>query len=149
MNNVFKWIAVTWALATSAGLAVACGSDDESSGDATCSASEAAAVPTTLFPQSCGTGLCHDLNADDGLDSESLLDLIEPNVATTVKDRPSDDCPGKLIVDSANPSQSYLIEKVTSDNPTCGDPMPSGGRPALSAKQQACVRAWVEQVAGQ
>lgn len=149
MNGI-KWTVTSILILTiSAAFAAACsGSDDGDSGDSStsCSAEEAAQVPETVFKQTCAGGICHDLNPDDKFTSTAELDLIAPGVESRVKDQLSKDCANKVFVDSSAPESSYLLEKVTQENPTCGDHMPSGGQ-ELTAKQMACLKAWVSQVA--
>lgn len=158
MKKSIKWIVVTAVSSMLClGLASGCGGDDGGEDDGSgggaatgggsgmgeCSDADLAAMPQ-FFASSCGTTACHDKSA--GSPSEATLDLVAPGVEARVKDVASP-CEGKKYVDSANPEQSYLLEKLTHDDPTCGTRMPPG--PALPAARLACVRAWVEQVAAQ
>ncbi|WP_223631712.1 hypothetical protein [Corallococcus sp. EGB] len=49
-------------------------------------------------------------------------------------------CNTKPLADSANPSQSFFLKKLTA-NPECGVRMPQGG--ALSAADTACLTEWL------
>lgn len=56
----------------------------------------------------------------------------------------SSEVPELLRVSPGNPDQSYLVEKISSNNPSVGVRMPRGGDP-LSAEQIAMVREWIEE----
>jgi hypothetical protein len=75
------------------------------------------------------------------------LDLVSPGVETRLVDQPSSDseCASLKRIDSANPADSFLLEKIESTDPACGDPMPFGSR--LAATDIDCLKAWVNGLA--
>jgi hypothetical protein len=85
---------------------------------------------------------CHNADGPQG-----KLDLFSPNVASRLVDQPSSDaeCASLKRIDSANPAESFLIEKLESSNPSCGDPMPFGSR--LQQLDIDCMKAWVASLA--
>lgn len=90
-----------------------------------------------IFATSCGTSACHE-----GDSPAAELDLVSPGVAGRLVDVPStDDCAGALRIDSADPTASLLLDKLT-ETPECGDPMPQVG-PRVSGQDLACLREWV------
>ncbi len=109
--------------------------------------------PSQLFIKTCGSSACHDAR-----DPEAGLDLVSPGVASRLIDRPAscadtnpEDpeacvCVGRLLVDSAYPAQSYLLEKVSHDAPECDERMPVAGK--LREGEMECVRRWIEQITG-
>ncbi|MBK7583866.1 MAG: hypothetical protein IPI67_27190 [Myxococcales bacterium] len=101
-------------------------------------------VERDLFPKACGSSLCHD-----EVDGGGGLDLVSKNVAARVVDVPSTatDCAGRLMVDSADPTNSYFLEKVTKKVPECGDRMPPGPKP-LSATEVECIKLWLYTLVG-
>lgn len=54
-------------------------------------------------------------------------------------------CSNEIRVVPGDPDASYLVQKIDSDSPQCGAPMPLGG-PSLPANAVACVRDWVSGV---
>jgi hypothetical protein len=99
------------------------------------------AVETVLLPH-CGGGSCHS-NSDARIgdwaagraQAESFVDV--PSVRNVA-------C--GLIIDSADPSQSLLLRKITGDfpSPMCGGFMPVSGRD-LTDQEIACMASWLEQ----
>ncbi len=67
-------------------------------------------------------------------------DLASPGVAERLIDVPTTACPDRVLIDSVNPAQSYLLESLK-PSPTCGGQMPVGG--ALSEADIACVEEWI------
>ncbi len=87
----------------------------------------------------CATSACHDQDEPAaGLDLSSVnLRLRLTDVAST-----SALCSDRLLVDSANPAMSLLVQKLQ-PAPPCGDSMPPGGQ-FLSAEEVSCVQDWVD-----
>lgn len=119
--------------------------------------------PEELFTNTCAKTFCHGTNFVAGLDLRSdaglaarLLDVPATFGGIGCYDSATelcvpDSCPsGVLLVDSANPDQSWMLTKLT-DNPIlggtdgCGEPMPivSGVRTA----DYPCFRAIIESIA--
>lgn len=115
-------------------------------------------VPTKLFVNKCSGIGCHD-SKEPG----SGLDLTSPGVEARLIDQyskfivpneedsgimlgpdggPLHDCEDRLLIDPANPSTSFLLDKVTKTKPECGDQMPAIG--TLSAKEIQCITDWVQ-----
>lgn len=94
----------------------------------------------------CSNGICH--HAGDG---SGGLDLASPGVTTRLLDQPAshagatpnDGCPqGDKLIDSQDPSASWLLKKLTLDGATaCGAKMPLTG--SLSADELSCLTLWV------
>ena len=98
-------------------------------------------VPEQLIRVKCATSSCHDASNPAG-----ELDMISPGLEGRLLDQPST-CSGEVLVDTANPENSFLLEKVSSMNPACGtERMPLGG--ALPPEEIACVRDWINMIAG-
>jgi hypothetical protein len=100
-----------------------------------------------------GTGCkgCHG----KALKSGGMMDLESAGYTGRLVDKPAEHmgvemgaaCPsGDKLIDSANPSASWLLKKVTNMQGTCGVVMPITG--ALSAADQACVTTYVNCAAG-
>lgn len=100
-------------------------------------------VPSDLFAKKC-VDLCHDDSDPDG-----ALDLKSADPASRMIGVPSSDgdCATRLLIDPANPEQSFLIEKLTSKSPQCGDQMPDTLTKA-TASEIECVRQWVYGLVG-
>ncbi|MDQ3037277.1 MAG: hypothetical protein M3Y87_33090 [Myxococcota bacterium] len=94
-------------------------------------------VPAVFAAKCAGSG-CH------GATSPALaLDLVSDGVAERVLDVPAVGCASRLLVDSADPSASFLLEKVTETAPECGGRMPLLADPLTSAEQEE-IRTWIE-----
>ena len=98
-------------------------------------------APRDLFPQSCSGSLCH------GPGAATSPDLVSEGVASRVLDAPSQLCSGRVLVGSAPDGDTYLLEKVTTDTPQCGDRMPGvlDGR-VLTDAETACLQAWIDEL---
>jgi hypothetical protein len=88
-----------------------------------------------IFVEKCGG--CHD-----SVNRFGNLDLDSPGAELRVVDVPSSDteCASRKLVDSTAPDRSFLIEKLTSTAPECGDPMPFAD--TLDPADIDCVIAW-------
>jgi hypothetical protein len=90
-------------------------------------------IPTTVFPV-CASSGCHS-----AVDRVQNLDLQSAGVASRLVDVPAQG--GGLLIDTDQPSQSVIYEKLTAA-PPFGSRMPLG-KPALGDDTLACVLAWV------
>ena len=96
---------------------------------------------TSIFKKPCGSSGCHD-------SSSAVLDLISPNVASRLVNKPSSNtqlCKGRTLISTSG--DSLLIDKI-SDDPPCGSPMPLSGTP-LTDDQRTCLTDWVSSLANQ
>jgi hypothetical protein len=107
------------------------------------SSGEPCDAPRDLFPQSCSGSLCHSPGGP------APTDLTSPEVASRVLDVPAQDCSGRVLVSSAPGGDAYLLEKVSTDTPQCGDRMPGvlDGR-VLTDAEIACLQAWIDGLRG-
>ncbi|MES1178923.1 MAG: hypothetical protein ABUL62_31685 [Myxococcales bacterium] len=105
---------------------------------------------TAIFTKSCALVGCHAAPAAGA----AHLDLSSPNVNTRLIDvvathelaSPDTGCvANQKLIDSANPAQSWLVGKLTTDGKTCGLVMPVG--PALSTDDMACFTKYAQDVA--
>ncbi len=98
-----------------------------------------------LLRRSCGLSNCHA-----AYESTYGLDLQSGNVAERLVGIEASSCSGHALIDPQNPSQSFLLERL-SEEPDCDGMMvgrmPQGG--SLTPEQIACVAAWVEEVAAE
>lgn len=103
----------------------------------------------TLLTGTCNG--CHNSGADLG-----GLDLESADYTSRLKGRPAthegvtdpSKCnSGDLLIDAANPTNSWLLKKVNGQHNQCGDRMPSAGA-MLSQTQIDCVTAYVTCVGG-
>jgi hypothetical protein len=95
-----------------------------------------------VFLPSCGTGSCHsNPNATIG---DFAVGREEAESFVDVPSRRNPVC--GLFIDSADPSQSLLLRKLTGDfeTPTCGGLMPVIGRD-LTREEIDCVGSWLQQ----
>jgi hypothetical protein len=91
-----------------------------------------------LFMDTCtGTG-CHGAGTP-----AAGVDLVTAGVAARLVDAPaSTTCPGRVEIDSADPANSLILEKVSEAMPSCGAAMPFLGE-MLTPEEIACVEEWV------
>jgi hypothetical protein len=100
-----------------------------------------------IFESRCAGGICHSL--EEGTVSGGV-DLISDGVAGRLLDQPATypgltGCPTEpeLLVNSADPSRSLMLLKLT-DTHACGDAMPvPHASQALSESDYSCVSRWV------
>lgn len=129
--------------ATGGAATAASGSAGASSGDLPgC----VAAIFAATTAGKCSNGICH--HAGDG---SGGLDLASPGVTARLLDQPASHvgatpnsgCPqGDKLIDSHDPSASWLLKKLTLDSATaCGAKMPLTG--SLSADELSCLTQWV------
>lgn len=95
---------------------------------------------TDLFSAKCNSAACHGAGA-------AQIDLVSPDVASRVIDKPSGDkgmCKGRTLV-ASDGSASLLLDKVA-DNVPCGGKMPAVG--SLTSAERMCLSDWVMAVGG-
>ena len=52
------------------------------------------------------------------------------------------------LIDSENPRQSLIVQKLVAGHEVCGSPMPITGGPHLLARSEVrCFVSWVEEIA--
>jgi hypothetical protein len=96
-------------------------------------------IPRTIIANNCIGGICHDSNGPPA----GNLNLMAPCVAERLVNVRSS-CQDKLLIDTQEPGASFLIDKLASVKPTCGEPMPFTGH--LPPSQVACMEAWIHAV---
>lgn len=101
-------------------------------------------VPTLLLAARCGSSECHD-----AFEPAAGMDLVSGDVAERLAGIDAVTCAGRRRIDPHDPGGSFVLERV-SEEPECNgeaiEQMPLGG-PPLSARERACLAAWVEEVA--
>lgn len=100
-------------------------------------------VEEDLFARTCGTLGCH--TGGPSL-AAAGLDLTTEGVAPRLLAHTSAECGDRPLIEPGDVAGSYLIEKVRPD-PACGGRMPSG-LPPLNPTEQACLEAYVADLAG-
>ena len=90
----------------------------------------------TLFLNRCSFAACHgpELGAG-GL-------VLKPDPLKAMVEVPSNVVENKVLIVPFSPDQSYLYEKITSQMPAFGDPMPPSVR--LDGETLDLVRRWIE-----
>ena len=116
-------------------------SDDASEGSTEATSCEAteASIQAEIFVKRCAGSGCHG-----STDPAGALDLASPGVGSRLIGVTSS-CNSLLLVAPGQPNSSHLYQKLTSQSPACGDPMPPSGQ--LDSAALACVRAWIESLA--
>jgi hypothetical protein len=108
------------------------------------------ACMTTIIGASCGNVGCHGASAP-----QAGLDLVSANVSRRLINvaathggvaAPNGCVPGVKLIDSANPSASWLVQKLT-DTKMCGFIMPVSLMPTLTSEQIACFTQYANDVA--
>lgn len=95
-------------------------------------------VPRKLIANDCNGGICHDSNGPAG-----GLDLMAPCLAERLVDVKSR-CDGSLLLDTADPTRSFLSDKLNNLKPRCGYSMPDQGH--LPPDKLRCMNAWIAAV---
>ena len=91
----------------------------------------------------CGTKACHGPGSGtffavlDGNQARGLLRMAEPSPTGYCQTHPR-------LIDSENPRQSLIVQKLVAGHEVCGSPMPITGGPHLLARGEvACFVRWV------
>ena len=123
-----------------AALVVACSADrkaptepDDDGGDPTATFTR---VQNEVFTTSCAFSGCHAGSAP-----QQGMDLSAGNAYAAIVGVPAHESP-KLRIESGDPGDSYLIDKIRGNPGISGARMPLGG-PYLTAEQIALVENWV------
>ncbi|MBL4632435.1 MAG: hypothetical protein JKY56_01110 [Kofleriaceae bacterium] len=90
----------------------------------------------TLLETTCGTVGCHS-----SMGGAAGVDLQSSDIVGRLAEQASS-CGELVIIDSANPRASLLLNKLGA-TPTCGQTMPLGGT-ALTAVEIACIEDFLE-----
>lgn len=95
-----------------------------------------------VFAKHCATG-CHS-----GKEPAGGLDLGSSGVAKRLVGVASTNagCESKRLIDPTDVNRSFLLEKVESDAPSCGDPMPLAGE--ITVAERECIRVWATALVG-
>jgi hypothetical protein len=130
------------------GKVVGCNGQASSGGGMAAGGCDTACI-NELFANTCTS--CHTSSAPLG-----GLDLQSAGVAARLKDQAAKhqsvdnpaQCPsGDKLVDSASPTESWLLKKVNGQQGSCGTQMPPGNMP-VSQAELACLTAYVSCVGG-
>jgi hypothetical protein len=111
---------------------VAAGPDAPPAAESWCS--DGVEVTARLLQPKCGT--CHGSAAKAG-----GLDLITPGVKARLVDVPSTICRDRALVTMTPQVGGHFFDKL--EGAVCGDRMPAGGLPGLSAAEVLCLKAWM------
>lgn len=95
--------------------------------------------PVGFVRQTCTDATCHQPD-----NTQQTVDLVSPGYRARLVDVRPSLCTSQLLIDSANPANSFLLDKLNT-RPTCGAQMPFF-RPPLSSRQRACVATFVDLV---
>lgn len=138
---ILRWAAIAAAACCAAGaVAAGCGGVEGGSGGgggnapAACSP-DLASIRDTIFAPSCALSGCHAAESP-----AASLDLVSGDLASRLIGVTSATCDKTLVV-PGSPLQSFLFEKITSAEPTCGDHMPLDVE--LTNAQKGCIEDWI------
>jgi hypothetical protein len=123
------------------------GSEAGTDGDTACTAAAAAAVPTTIFQQTCAVAGCHAAASSAGASAEGL-DFASPGLPARLINIPSMEDPASDLISSADPASSFILIKLTEAKPPGGGSQMPFGETPLSPLQIACVAAWIGSAVG-
>jgi len=85
-----------------------------------------------MINSNCG---CHQSGTTPDMSSKSATLRNMVNVSTSCS---------SVFIKPFDPNNSYLIEKLTKKNPSCGgDRMPDGGPPYFSSSQIDQIKRWI------
>ncbi len=93
-----------------------------------------------LIPR-CGRGGCHDAEQ-----ASAGLEFTTGGVADRLVDVEATQCPARRLVDSVDPSASFLLERLRSEPSCAGVPLEGVHDVVLSDDEMACVVRWVESI---
>ncbi len=92
-------------------------------------------VETEILGRYCTGGGCHG-----SVNPESNLDLESPDVYARIRNHMSS-CNGRPLLDHGNIPNSYMVEKITFQSPSCGQQMPPIG--LVNPVERACIERWL------
>lgn len=135
MSRTISWFFLTSLLASVAGLVGACSEPNPSPPTQTCTP-DLISIQASVFAKHCAQQGCHS-----AVEPAVFLDLASAGLEARLVGRPSGTCENRLLVDPGRPGQSFLLEKLNAELPSCGTRMPPTG--SLSAEEIACVDQWI------
>jgi len=125
-----------------ASIATACGSSS------TPTSPSSAAAPTVNFSQQIQTAIltpsCVGCHTDEGRTPAGGLNLKSGSAHSSLVGVASTGKPGAVRVIPANPSGSYLVQKLEGAPDIVGLRMPRNGPPYLTDAQIALIRQWIQ-----
>lgn len=134
----------------------ATGGSTSGGGGSSAAGTTSGGAPGSPCETACMTALFRKCTVCHGSALQSSgLDLEKPGYTARLKDQPAQHgqisgtptCPsGDKLVDSMNPTASWLLKKVSAQEGECGDPMPAPS--GSSADEIACVTTYVNCVGG-
>jgi hypothetical protein len=105
--------------------------------------------PGGFLVRNCGTEACHGPGSatffavHDRDRARVLLRAAEPSPGGYCQTHPR-------LIDSVNPGQSLIVQKLVAGHQVCGSPMPITGGPHLLARSEVrCFSQWIEEVASE
>lgn len=99
--------------------------------------SDTLGVQSAILTPACGSAGCH------GASGPALgLDLSSAELLSRVAGVAAAGCGERTLVVPGNPAQSYLLEKMVTAAPACGERMPLGAHP-LETEAVDCLTRWV------
>jgi len=101
-------------------------------------------VEQDLFVRTCGTLGCH---TGGPLVAAAGLDLATAGVGERMLAHESEECDRPLL-EPGNLAGSLMLEKVTAEDPECGERMPSG-LPPLNPTEMRCLQNYLEELTGE
>jgi hypothetical protein len=134
MSRTIPWFFLVSLVAVASGLVGACSGPDPSSAQ-TCTA-DLVSIQESIFAKSCAQQGCHA-----AVEPAAFLDLSSAGLEGRLVGRLSATCENRLLIDPGRPGQSFLLEKLNAEMPSCGARMPPAGN--LSAEEIACVEQWI------
>lgn len=99
-------------------------------------------TPRAILARRCATQFCHSAQT-----MSVGLDLETSPVGPSLVGLAATNCDGRVHIDGADASNSYMLEKLLPD-PQCGSQMPLAQDP-LNDDELACLSRWIEDVAAQ
>ena len=96
-----------------------------------------------LFAQRCSGDVCHSPPTP-----QVGLDLVSPGVGKRVLGAHSKSagCESRFLIDPDRVTDSFILEKISSGKPQCGDNMPLTG--AITDGERTCIKVWAAALAG-
>ena len=95
-------------------------------------------IEQKVFQISCTLSSCH------GADTPQQGLNLAGSTYNVLVNQPSKEVPSKMLIAPADPNNSYLYEKISSDHPTSGARMPYTS-PPLPDNEITAVQQWIEQ----
>ncbi len=98
-------------------------------------------------PMKCGSAVCHGSPGADPNMQSGLGNMFD-SIAERLTDAPgvSEGCADEQIINSADPSQSLLLTKLSMETPQCGTRMPIGF--SITDDERECLIVWARNITG-